>query len=49
MYQYKYTGNLFFSIVSAENMEVMVKMITVEPEDEEDEKAKYKYECCLPH
>jgi hypothetical protein len=24
-------------------MDLMVKMITVEPEDEEDEKAKYKY------
>ena len=30
-------------IVTADNMDLMVKMITVEPEDEEDEKAKYKY------
>jgi hypothetical protein len=30
--------------VTADNMDLMVKMITVEPEDEEDEKAKYKYE-----
>lgn len=30
-------------IVTAQNMEMMVKMITVEPEDETDEKDKYKY------
>lgn len=30
-------------IVTPENMDLMVRMVTVEPEEEEDEKAKYKY------
>ncbi|XP_063402723.1 serine/threonine-protein phosphatase 6 regulatory subunit 3-like isoform X6 [Mytilus trossulus] len=30
-------------IITPENMDCMVKMITVEPEDEEDEKCKYRF------